>query len=106
MLRPHSGALEIFGISSQNDPMTRSEFSNRVRDTLGGLSILLAIEQAVISGVSPTIPLDNDQILKSFNDQIYCVPVTRLLQRAKGRRCLFDPETTTQFTEQQRNLDH
>jgi len=78
--------VEIFGISNQNDPMTRSEFSNRVRDTLGGLSILLAIEQAVISGVSPTIPLDNDQILKSFNGQIYCVLVTRQMVITTGER--------------------
>ena len=88
MLRPHSGALEIFGISNQNDPMTWSEFSNRVRsrDTLGGSSILLAIEQAVISAVSPTIPLDNDQILKSFNDQIYRVLVTRQMDYYNGRK--------------------
>jgi hypothetical protein len=87
-LKPHSGTLEIFGISSQIDTMTWGEFRNelRSRDALCGASILLAIEQAVISAVSPAIRLDNDQIIKSANDQIYRVLVIRQMDYYNGRK--------------------
>lgn len=87
-LTPHSGAFEIFGISQLNDAMTWSEFRNEVqsRDTLGGSSVLLAIEQAVISAISPAVRLDNDQIFKSSNDRIFRVLVTRQVDYYNGRK--------------------
>ena len=87
-LTPHSGTLEIFGISNQIDALTWDEFRNelRSRDALCGASILLAIEQAVISAVSPAIRLDNDQIIKSANDQIYRVLVIRQMDYYNGRK--------------------
>jgi hypothetical protein len=89
-LTPHERALDIFGIPQQNDSMSWSEFRNQVRsrDVLGGSSILLAIEQAVISAISPAISLDNDQILKSSNDQIFRVIVTRQLDYYNGRKVI------------------
>jgi hypothetical protein len=88
MLTPHSGTLEIFGISNRIDALTWDEFRNelRSRDALCGASILLAIEQAVISAVSPAIRLDNDQIIKSANDQIYRVLVIRQMDYYNGRK--------------------
>ena len=70
--------------------MTWSEFRNEVRsrDALGGSSILLAIEQAVISAISPATHLDNDQIIKSSNDQIFRVLVTRQLDYYNGRKAV------------------
>jgi TIR domain-containing protein len=88
VLRPHSGTLEVFGISNQIDTMTWSEFRNelRSRDALCGASILLAVEQAVVSAVSPAIRLDNDQIIKSANDQIFRVVVIRQMDYYNGRK--------------------
>jgi hypothetical protein len=87
-LVPHAGALDIFGISQQNDTLSWSEFRDQVRsrDTLGGSSILLAIEQAVISAISPAVRIDNDQILKSSDDKIFRVLVTRQLDYYSGRK--------------------
>lgn len=87
-LTAHTGALDIFGISQQNDTLKWSEFRNRVRtrDALGGSSILVAIEQAVISAVSPAALTDNDQILKSSDDQIFRVIVTRQLDYYNGQK--------------------
>jgi hypothetical protein len=87
-LTPHSGALDIFGISQQDDTLSWGEFRTQVRsrDALGGSSVLLAIEQAVISAISPAVRLDNDQILKSSNDQIFRVLVTRQLDYYNGRK--------------------
>jgi hypothetical protein len=87
-LTPHAGAFEIFGISQLNDTTTWREFRNEVRsrDVLGGSSVLLAIEQAVISAISPSVRLDNDQILKSSNDQIFRVLVTRHIDYYNGRK--------------------
>lgn len=87
-LTPHTGALDIFGISQQDDTLKWSEFRNRVRarDALGGSSILIAIEQAVISAVSPTSRTDNDQILKSSSDQVFRVLVTRQLDYYNGQK--------------------
>jgi TIR domain len=87
-LTPHSGAFEIFGISQLNDTATWREFRDEVRsrDVLGGSSVLLAIEQAVISAISPAIRLDNDQIFKSSNDQIFRVLVTRQMDYYNGRK--------------------
>jgi hypothetical protein len=85
-LTPHAGAFDIFGMSQQNEALTWREFRNVVksRDALGGSSILLAIEQAVISAISPAIPINNDQILKSSSDQIFRVLVTRQLDYYNG----------------------
>jgi hypothetical protein len=87
-LTPHSGAFEIFGISQLNDMMTWSEFCTEVRsrDELGGSSVLSAIEQAVISAISPAAPIDNDQIFKTSNDQIFRILVTRQLDYYNGRK--------------------
>jgi TIR domain len=87
-LTPHSGAFEIFGISQLNDIASWSEFRNEIRsrDALGGSSVLLAIEQAVISAISPSVRLDNDQIFKSANDQIFRVLVTRQMDYYNGRK--------------------
>jgi hypothetical protein len=87
-LIPHSAALDIFGISQQNETLTWGDFRNQVRsrDALGGSSILLAIEQAVISAISPAVRIDNDQILKSSDDQIFRVLVTRQLDYYSGRK--------------------
>jgi hypothetical protein len=87
-LTPHSGAFGIFGISQLNDMTTWGEFRNEVRsrDALGGSSVLLAIEQAVISAISPAVNLDNDQIFKSSNDQIFRVLVTRQMDYYNGRK--------------------
>jgi hypothetical protein len=87
-LTPRAGALDIFGISQQNDVLTWNEFRTQVRsrDSLGGSSVLLAIEQAVMSAVSPSIRLDNDQILQSSNDQIFRVLVTKQLDYYNGRK--------------------
>lgn len=87
-LTPQSGAFEIFGISQLNSTVTWREFSKEVksRDMLGGLSVLLAIEQAVISAISPAIRIDNDQILRASNDQIYRVLVTRQMDYYNGRK--------------------
>lgn len=87
MLSPHQGAMEIFGLQ-QSDKLSWREFRNQVRsrDALGGSSVLLAIEQAVISAVSPALRIDNDQILKSSNDQIYRVLVTRQMDYYNGQK--------------------
>jgi hypothetical protein len=71
-----------------NDTATWSEFRNEVRsrDALGGSSVLLAIEQAVISAISPSVRLDNDQIFKSSNDKIFRVLVTRQMDYYNGRK--------------------
>jgi hypothetical protein len=88
-LIPHNGALDIFGISQQNDAIKWSEFRNRVRarDPLGGSSILVAIEQVVISAISPT-PTDNHQILKAATDQLFRVLVTRQRDYYNGQKLL------------------
>jgi hypothetical protein len=87
-LTPHSGALEIFGVSQQNDTLSWSEFRSQVqaRDALGGSCVLLAVEQAVVSAISPAVRLDNDQIMKSNDDQIYRVLVTRQMDYYNGRK--------------------
>ena len=87
-LTPHSGAFEIFDISQLNDTATWSEFRNELtsRDVLGSSSALLAIEQAVLTAISPVVRIDNDQILKASNDQIYRVLVTRQLDYYNGRK--------------------
>jgi hypothetical protein len=87
-LTAHSGAFEIFGMSQVNSVATWREFRNelRSRDALCGSSALLAIEQAVISAISPAVRIDNDQILKSSNDQIYRVLVTRQVDYYNGRK--------------------
>jgi hypothetical protein len=89
-LTPHTGALEIFGISQQNDTLKWNEFRDKVRarDPLGGSSILIAIEQALISAVSPALRTDNDQILKSSDDQIFRVLVTRQLDYYNGQKVI------------------
>jgi len=86
-LTPHAGAFDIFGIA-QNDPLIWGDFRRqmRARDALGGSSVLLAIEQAVISAASPATRLDNDQILQGSNDQIFRVLVTRQLDFYNGRK--------------------
>jgi hypothetical protein len=87
-LTPHSGAFEIFGIAEHDDTLTWREFRNelRSRDVLGASSVMLAIEQAVLSAISPAIRIDNDQILKASNDQIYRVLVTRQMDYYNGRK--------------------
>ena len=87
-LTPHSGAFEIFGIAQVDDTLTWREFRSelRSRDVLGASSVLLAIEQAVLSAISPAVRIDNDQILKASNDQIYRVLVTRQMDFYNGRK--------------------
>ena len=87
-LTPHSRALEIFGIAEPRDTLKWGEFRRkmRVRDTPGASSILVAIEQAVISAISSETPTDSDQILKSVDDQIYRVIVTRQLDYYNGQK--------------------
>ena len=89
-LTPRAGAFDIFGMSQQNDPLSWCEFCNvlKSRDALGGSSILLAIEQAVVSAASPTIPVNNEQILRSSNDHIYRILVTRQLDYYNGRKVI------------------
>jgi hypothetical protein len=90
-LTPKSGAFEIFGISRLNDALTWREFSNEVkfRGGLCGSSVLLAIEQAVISAISPAVSVDNDQVLKSHNDQVFRVVITRQTDYYNGRKVVY-----------------
>jgi hypothetical protein len=86
-LIPHAGALEIFGISVAYDAITWGEFRSAVnsRDALAGSSILHAIEQAVISAISPVLRIDNDQIIESIDEQIFSLVVTQQTQYYDGR---------------------
>ncbi|UFZ04920.1 toll/interleukin-1 receptor domain-containing protein [Bradyrhizobium ontarionense] len=87
-LTPHSRALEIFGIAEPRETLKWGEFRKkmRVRDTLGASSILVAIEQAVVSAISSETPTDSDQILKSVDDEIFRVIVTRQLDYYNGQK--------------------
>jgi hypothetical protein len=90
-LTPSSGAFEIFGISKLNDALTWREFSNELKSR-GGLccsSVLLAIEQAVISAISPAVSLDNDQVIKSHDDEVFRVIITREMDYYNGRKVVY-----------------
>jgi TIR domain len=86
-LTPHANALDIFGISNQDQTLTWKDFRTalRARDTLGGSSVQLAIEQAVISAIS-TAQTDNDQIMESVNQEIFRILVTKQLDYYSGIR--------------------
>jgi hypothetical protein len=86
----HPGAFEIFGVSRVNNSATWSEFSNEVRsrDPLGGSSILLATEQAVISAISPLLRTDSDQILKSYDDTIFRILIARQIEYYNGQKVI------------------
>lgn len=87
-LTAHSGAFEIFSISQQDDTLGWCEFCREIkaRDALSGSSILLAIEQTVISAVSPALRIDNDQILKAANGTVFRILVMRQLEYYNGRK--------------------
>jgi hypothetical protein len=84
-LSPHGNALDIFGIPNRDEPLTWKEFrmALRARDSLGGSSVLLAIEQAVISAISVS-DTDNDQIMEAINNQIFRIIVTRQVDYYNG----------------------
>ena len=88
VLTPHSRALEIFGIAEARETLKWGDFRKkmRTRDTLGASSILVAIEQAVVTAISSETPTDSDQILKSIDDQIYRIIVTRQLDYYNGQK--------------------
>jgi hypothetical protein len=88
-LTQHSGSFEIFGIAYKDNTLSWKDFKREIqlRDQLGGSSILLSIEQVLLSAISPTSTLDNDQIMKSMvNDSIYRILVTRQVDFYNGRK--------------------
>ena len=90
-LTQHSGAFEIFGAPVQSNSLSWGEFKSEVRsrDVLGGSSILLAMEQALVSAISPSIRVDNEQIIKSLTtDKIYRILITRQIDFFNGRKLI------------------
>ena len=84
----HSSSFDIFGVSGGgSDFLTWKDFKNQVESREGGSSIVLAIEDVLISAISPGRLLENDQIVRSpVNDNIYRILVTRQIDFFNGRK--------------------
>jgi hypothetical protein len=84
----HSSSFDIFGVSGGGGEfLTWKDFKNQIESREGASSIVLAMEDVLLSAISPTRVLENDQIVRSpVNDNIYRILVTRQMDFFNGRK--------------------